>query len=111
MIDLETKAEAAAAVDNIPTRGERGEVGTASAGQTIKQRWHQVQKDLGTLSAGNTLKRFAKRLLKDGDPVAKDWFAHKAGGANAKRTDKNVQRVMAERTASHAAKRKKKGQA
>lgn len=86
-----------------PARGSRGELGVASAGLTIRQLWWAAE-------SGLSLKRFAKQLAKEGNQVAKDWFANKRGAKNAQRTDKSVQRISAERTATKAAKRKKKGQ-
>lgn len=81
------------------TRGARGELGVASAGLTMRQRWHSAK-------PGISLKRFARQLLKDGDAVAKEWFANKRGAKNAKRDDKSLQRIMSERTATKASKRK-----
>jgi hypothetical protein len=80
-------------------RGLRGEVGLASAGLTMRQRW-------ASANTGLSLKRFARQLVKDGDAVAKEWFANKRGAKDEKRTDKNMQRVIAERTATKASKRK-----
>lgn len=80
-------------------RGNRGEVGVASAGLTMRQRWVSA-------NTGQSLKRFARQLLKEGDAIAKEWFANKRGIKNAKRSEKNMQRVIAERTATKASKRK-----
>lgn len=117
----QTKAEKAAEAEQ-SARGERGELGTATAKLTITQRWreaHFTRKDAN--DKGNfrkrhyvpnhvpavSLKKFARELLKAGDPVAKAWFANKQGAQNAKRTDKNQGRVNLEKIASKAARRKK----
>lgn len=84
-------------------RGPRGEVGTATASLTIKQRWHA-----STTGKHVSLKSFARKLAAEGDQVAKDWLAHKAGSLNQKRSEKNVARVALERAATRAAHRKTK---
>lgn len=105
-------------------RGDRGELGTATAGLTIRQRWHEAH--FSRVNAGEkhnpnkrifvrnpgspSLKAFARALAKDGDQIAKDWFAHKRGSMNQKRSDANVKASMEARTATKAAKRKKKGE-
>lgn len=105
-------------------RGDRGELGVATAGLTIKQRWreahfsrvnagdkHNPNKRIFVRNPGSpSLKAFAKALAKDGDQVAKDWFAHKGGSMNQKRSDANAKAAMEARTATKAAKRKKKGE-
>lgn len=90
------------------TSGSRGEVGQASAGLTIKQRWHEAKSQLGALSLGNSLKTFARRLAKEGDPVAKEWLANKRGARNEKRTDANIKAALEARQSSKAARRKTK---
>jgi hypothetical protein len=119
--DKKTKAEKAAEAEQ-SARGERGELGTATAKLTITQRWHEAhftRKDAN--DKGNfrkriyvpnpgprvSLKKFARELLKAGDPVAKAWFANKRGAQNAKRTEKNASRITLEKQASKAARRKK----
>jgi hypothetical protein len=107
------------------TRGDRGELGTATAGLTIWQRWreahftrenannkHNPNKRVYVRNAGPpvSLKAFARTLLKEGDPVAKEWFANKRGAKNQKRSDANIKAAMEARTATKAAKRKKKGE-
>jgi len=100
MSEMETETTDLAPVKATETvRGNRGEVGVASAGLTMRQRW-------GSSNSGLSLKRFARQLVKDGDAVAKEWFANKKGAKNEKRSDKNTQRVIAERTATKASKRK-----
>lgn len=102
-------------------RGDRGEVGVATAGDTIRRMWHEathLRVDVGNhqnprkrewvRKAGTpSLKRFARELVAKGDAVAKEWFANKRGANNAKRTDANRTRASLERQASKAARRKK----
>ncbi len=116
-----TKAEKAAEAEQ-SARGERGELGTATAKLTIVQLWHAAhftRKDAN--SKGNfrkrlwvanpgprvSLKKFARELLKAGNPVAKEWFANKRGAQNTKRLEKNATRITLEKQASKAARRKK----
>ena len=115
----ENKTETEVKVEEI-VRGVRGEVGTASASQTIKQMWRQthcrredVNDNLNPRKRiwipnrnAPSLKAFARTLLKEGNQVAKDWFAHKGGSENAQRTEKNAARVQLERQASKNARRK-----
>src|SRR5262249_48606826 len=105
-------------------RGDRGEVGQATAGLTIKQKWHEAhftRKDVGDKHnprkrvwvknhGAPSLKRFARDLAKSGDTVARDWFAHKGGSLNQVRTDANKTRISLEKQKTREAKRKK-GQA
>lgn len=115
-----SKAEKAAEAEQ-SARGDRGELGTATAKLTITQRWHEAhftRKDAN--DKGNfrkrvyvpnpgprvSLKKFARELLKAGDPVAKAWFANKQGAQNAKRSEKNTGRISLEKQASKAARRK-----
>lgn len=102
--------------------GDRGVVGQATAGLTIRQKWHDAhfsRKDIGDKHNPRkrvwvpnpgpkvSLKKFARELLKAGDPVAKEWFANKRGSKNEKRTEKNQSRISLEKQASKAARRKK----
>lgn len=105
-------------------RGDRGELGTATAGLTIRQKWHEAHfsrvaaptkhnpgrrvfvRNPGAIS----LKAFARGLAKDGDPTAKEWLSNKLGARNQKRSDANIKAAKEASTATHAAKRKKKGQ-
>lgn len=82
-------------------RGPRGEVGVATAALTIKNRWHQRE------GKKVSLKAFARKLAAEGDQVAKDWLAHKAGSLNQKRSEKNVARVALEKAATKLAKKSK----
>lgn len=102
-------------------RGDRGEVGQATAGLTIKQRWHEAHftlKDVGDKHnprkrvwvrnhGAPSLKRYARDLAKSGDTLAKDWFAHKSGSLNTERTDANKTRISLEKQKTREAKRKK----
>lgn len=88
--------------DNQQLRGQKGEVGKATAGGSIKAR-HRAE------GRGLSLKVFARKLAKDGDEVAEQWFANKLGAANQSRSDKNIAAASASSTATKAAKRKKKG--
>lgn len=84
------------------TKGNRGDVGIATAGLTIKQMWRGSKTRL-------RLRAFARDLVKQKNQVAIDWFAHKSGSLNQNRSDKNVARVLIERQATKAAHRKSKG--
>ena len=118
----QTSAPVVKAEDEQSARGERGEVGVATAKLKIVQLWHDAhftRKDIGDKhnprkriyvpnpGGAPSLKRFARELLKAGDPVAKEWFANKRGAKNAKRTEKNASRITLEKQASKAARRKK----
>lgn len=102
-------------------RGDRGELGQATAGLTIKQMWHAAhftRKDVGDKHnprkrvfvrnhGAPSLKRFARELAKSGNQTAKDWFAHKTGSLNEERSEKNRTRISLEKQATKTAKRKK----
>lgn len=66
----------------------------------LKKRWKKEGKNL-------SLRHFARKLLKDGDKMASDWFDFKAGALNESRSEKNVTRINLESQATKAAKRKK----
>jgi hypothetical protein len=114
----ETKTEKP---EDTTARGERGEVGKATAAQTLKQMWHAThfkhvdandrhnprKKVWVPLANALSLKQFARKLVASGDPIAKEWFEHKKGSENQARSDKNAARISLERTASKAARRKK----
>jgi hypothetical protein len=86
-------------------RGERGELGVATASLTLKQRWHTEHFKLVDTSnhehpnrqsyvakpGAPSLRAFARTLLKSGDANAKEWFANKAGAKNQARSAANVQ--------------------
>jgi hypothetical protein len=97
MVELE-KTEVST-VNNERVRGSRGNVGEASPGLAMRQLWHAA-------NSGESLKAFARRLVKEGNTIARSWLENKKGKLNAKRNDKNIQRVSAERTATKASKRK-----
>ena len=102
-------------------RGNRGELGVATAALTLKQMWHAAhftRKDVGDKHnprkrvfvrnhGAPSLKKYARELAKSGNQVAKDWFAHKAGSLNTERTDANKTRISLEKQKSREARRKK----
>jgi len=104
------------------TPGARGEVGTATPALTIRQKWHEAHfkrvsaddkhnptKRLWVPNGGApSLKKFARELLKTGDPVAKEWFANKKGDKNLKRSDANIKAQREAAMASKAARKKSK---
>ena len=108
----ETKTEKTEQKQEV-VRGNRGELGVATAGDTIKQMWraaHFKRSDEDTwarLPGAPSLKKFARELAKSGNKVAKDWFDHKTGSLNAERSEKNRGRISLESQASKAARRKK----
>ena len=103
-------------------RGERGELGVATASLTIKQRWHEEHFKLVDTSdkahphrrtyvrnpGAPSLKAFARTLLKSGDANAKEWFGNKRGAKDQKRSEANVKLAALCASASKAA-RKSKG--
>lgn len=105
-------------------RGPKGELGTATAGLLIRQKWHEAHfKRIDTSNRAHpnrktfmpqkgalSLKAFARKLAKEGDPVAKEWFAHKKGSANQKRSEKNATEAKLAGAATKTAKRKKKAE-
>ena len=106
------------------TRGDRGELGIATAGLTIRQKWHEAhftrvaaptkhnpgRRIYVRNPGGLSLKAFARGLVKDGDPTAKEWLSNKLGSKNQKRSDANIKAATEARQATKAAKRKKKGE-
>lgn len=76
-----------------------GMVGTGTAGQQLKARWHKEGKSL-------SLKQFARKLVAAGDKMAQDWFDHKKGLLNQGRSDSTKARIASEKQASKAARRK-----
>jgi hypothetical protein len=86
-------------------RGSRGDfVGTASAGQTVKQLHQAANSHL-------SLKRFVRQLLSEGGDnakVAKEWVLNKRGACNQKRSEKNISRIALEKIATKNAKRSAK---
>lgn len=64
-------------------RGERGQVGEATAAGTVKSLWHKAyfikdKQGLTRKPQTPSLKAFARTLVKEGDTTAQSWFAHKA---------------------------------
>lgn len=119
--DPQPQVEAAPAEPQEVPRGNRGELGVATAGKTIKQMWHEehhVLQDVGDKhnprkqlwvkrSGAPSLRKYAKGLAASGNDVAKAWFANKGGEKNDQRTEKNAGRISLEKQASKAARRKK----
>lgn len=103
------------------SRGDRGDVGQPSAGLTMLQRWREVafhrenanskqnpNKRIFVRIAGTpSLKQFARKLLKEGDAVAEEWFANKLGAKNQKRSDGNIKAAREAGSATKAKKREK----
>jgi len=103
------------------TRGDRGELGKATAGLTMKQRWHEA--NFKRVDADNkrnpgkriyvrnpgavSLKAFARALAKEGDAVAKEWLANKLGAKNQGRSDANIKAARETSQATKAAKKSK----
>jgi hypothetical protein len=87
-------------------RGERGEVGVATAACTIK-RLHFVEQ-----GGKGSLKQFARKLSRDKEnpnsAVAKEWLANKKGAKNQKRTDANIALARTCANATHLERRKAK---
>lgn len=81
--------------------GDRGQVGTASAGLTIWQQWQAGGKQ-------GSLKQFARLQAAEGNQVAKDWFGNKLGRLNKGRTDANIRAAKEAAMKTKEAKRKKK---
>jgi len=83
-------------------KGNRGEVGTATAGLSIRNLWRASGSNM-------RLKAFARQLLKGPDKdkalVAREWMSNKNGGKNAKRSDANIKAAI---EASSKSKAKKK---
>lgn len=85
-------------------RGYNGVLGEATASLTIKQRYHEAyfkrvdaeDKDNPgkriwvKLEGAPSLRQFARKLLANGDPNAKEWFGNKKGAKDEKRSDANV---------------------
>jgi hypothetical protein len=74
-------------------------VGTATAGQQLKARWHKEGRGL-------SLKQFARKLAASGDKVAETWFEMKRGLHNQERTEKNINIAKASSLATKNARRK-----
>lgn len=115
----ENKTEKAEEKKDEPVRGDRGELGTATPRLTMLQKWREAthrrenphdknnenKRIYVRIEGTPSLKQFARALLKEGDPVAKRWFANKWGAANQKRSEANAK---AAREAGAATKAKKR---
>lgn len=102
-------------------KGDRGELGVATASLTLKQRYHQAhfkrvdaedkhnpgKKHWVKNEGAPSLKQFARKLLGSGDPNVKDWFARKNGSMDDKRTDKNIADARAAAAATKAERHKR----
>jgi hypothetical protein len=101
MTDVENKTEIKEAEY---TRGVRGEIGTATAADTVKQRYHAThynrvdaedkrnpnKKRWIKNTNAPSLKQFARKLMASGDANAKDFMANKHGAKDAKRSEANI---------------------
>lgn len=106
-------------------RGDRGMVGEATPSRRVKQLWHDhchVLMNIGNKQnprkqkyvrkqGADSLKVFARKLLAQGDKTMKDWMDCKNGALNESRSEKNVQRIAVEKTATRAAHRKNSNKA
>jgi hypothetical protein len=94
------ESQKTSSTNNNNMHGSRGEVGVASAGLTMRQRWNSA------INSGLSLKKFARQLVKSGDAVAQEWFQNKKGAKNQQRSDKNTQRIAAEANATSLSRKK-----
>jgi hypothetical protein len=105
-MDTNTATDTAVDTSNNGNWHDRGVVGTASAGLTIRQLWHAS-------NTGLSLKQFARQLLKGKDEAkaltAREWFANKRGSKNAKRSDANIKAAFEAAAKSKIARRKGSG--
>lgn len=71
-----------------------------------------VSKAIKSLHAKNgkglSLKEFARRLVRDGNELAKDWFANKGGATVEARSKLKEERITAEKAATKSAKKSSK---
>ena len=88
-------------MSEVDSRNVRGDLGEGTVGSRLKSRWHKEGKGL-------SLKQFARKLVASGDKLAQDWFDSKRGLMNQSRTDKNKQRLLLEKQATKASRRKGK---
>lgn len=99
----------------------RGELGTASTSDLIKQMWHKAthkrvknhdddhptRKTWVKMDGAPSLNSFAKKLASEGVQIAQDWLDHKDGSLNQTRTLENMKRATESRSATKLAKRKR----
>lgn len=74
-------------------------VGKSTTGLQLKNRWRKEGR-------GFSLKQFARKLLAEGDLLAKDWFDRKKGLNDQVRSAANQQRILSEKQASKSSSRK-----
>src|SRR5574337_1311348 len=70
----------------------------------LKKRWHNE-------GEGTSLREFVRALVDNQDemsPLVKEWFKHKKGSLNQKRSDKNIARIQLEKSATKLARSKNK---
>lgn len=105
-------------------RGYNGVLGEATASLTIKQRYHQAyfqRVDAGDKNNPNkkvwvkmpdapSLKQFARKLLANGDPNVKEWFANKNGAKDEKRSDANIKAARDAASATKTERHKRSAQ-
>jgi len=80
-------------------QNDRGKVGEGTAGKRLKALWHEA-------GAHGSFKSFVRSL--SNNPDVSMWWASKRCENERARSDLNLKRVREERTATRAAKRKKK---
>lgn len=97
--EVETVVEV---VEKVATkeRGERGELGTGSAGIRLKN-LHAKQ------GRGLSLKTFVRDQAKAGNPDAQAWIANKRGANDMKRSENSIKRIAIEKNATKIAKKSK----
>lgn len=92
-------------VANVSAVPRAYKVGTSTTSRAIKTLY-------GESGSRLSLKQFARNLLKEGNQVAKDWFAHKHGNleklAKAARQKNKGGRIALEKQATKNARRKTK---
>lgn len=81
-------------------RGDRGELGVPTAGDTIKKMWKEKNHHI-------SLKRYARQLAAGNHAEAKEWLSNKTGALNKERSEKNVARARLEAQATSASRKKK----
>lgn len=119
MSEHQEKQEEKKVADRTP--GQKGELGVATAGLTVKQMYHRAHfQRVDAEDKGNpnkkrwiknpdapSLKQFARQLLVKGDTTVNEWLAHKNGSLNQARTDKNIADAKAAASATKMERRKR----
>lgn len=72
-----------------------------SMSKKVKKAWTASKSNL-------SLKEFARKLVADGETWVENWFLNKKGACKASRKPENVTRANMERSATKAARTKKK---